>query len=406
MADVAENLSATHKVAYANGLPTLLPEQFPIQKDIKFDTAKKLGDYYEEAVRLSLPGGFTHKIADGTAGAFALNDAVGGSQKKAKVYAYQFVLRDLLSYEDAAKAKGGSTSYVEATSFFWEGLQMSMRKRNETVLLHGQKGLGTIGTYTSGDPSIVVTTSEWAPQIWAGIEGTYIDVMSGTSGTVRGTVYVTKVDIENKKIWLSGTVSGATAGDVLYFKGNYGQEAIGMHTILTNTGTLMNIDAGTFSSWKATQQAAGSAKLSFTLIKKALGKSVGKGNMFNMKLYANPGGFEDLTEDIQQLRNIDKSEVRRVEIGNDQVVYKSQGVTLEVIPHPMMKEGYAMGVIPELWHRVGAVDLQVGDPAENEKIFFNVTGVAGYEARMYTNQAIYSEWPGVNFLISGIVNTI
>lgn len=401
----AEDFSAIHKVAYGSGVPELVPDIAIVQKDIKFNESVLLGDYFEQAVRLSLPGGFTRAAGDGTAGAFTLNGATAGAQKKAKVYGYQTLLQDQIAYEDLAKAaKGGAQSYKKATAMFWEGMQLSMRKMIEIMCLYGNAGIGTIGTYTSGDPSITISTATWAPQIWAGLEGAYIDVQSGSSSTVRGSVYIVSVDIDNKKITLSGTVTGATANDVVYFKGGYGAEMYGLFSILSNSGSLFNISASTYANWKAAAHTVSGA-FSFQALKKGLGKGMAKGLMYPINVYCSIGAFDDLVGDIHQLRQVDKSEVRKIELGQDEVVYKYAGVAATVKPHAMVKEGHAFGVVPQFAKRVGSVDVAFGMPNDpDERIWFDLETKAGKEGRMYTHQAIFSEMPAVNVYWSSITN--
>jgi hypothetical protein len=165
MADVAENLNALHKTVFNDGVPDLVPQIAKVQKEFEFNSESKLGDYYEMPVRLALPAGFTHEVSDGSAGVYTLNDAKAGTTSKAKVYAYQTVLRDQLSYEDAAKCSGGQASYKKGAGFFFEGMNKAARKRIETNLLYGQMGIGELSAYTSGTPSITIKLAEWAPQI-------------------------------------------------------------------------------------------------------------------------------------------------------------------------------------------------------------------------------------------------
>lgn len=401
----AEDFSALHKVAYGEGVPELVPDIAVIQKDIKFHEAALLGDYFEQAVRLALPGGFTRAKGDGTAGAFALNGATGGTQKKAKVYGYQMTLQDQIPYEDLSKAaNAGSQAYKKATALFWEGMQMSMRKMLEINLLYGNVGIGKVGTYTSGDPSITIATADWAPQIWAGLEGASIDVMSGTSSTVRGNVTIVSVDIENKKITLSGTVTGCSANDIVYFKGGYGKEMSGLYEILSNSGSLFNISAATYTNWKAASHTVSGA-FSFQALKKGLGKGIAKGLMAPINVYCSIGAFDDLIGDIQQLRNVDKSEVRKIELGQDEVVYKYANVAASIKPHAMVKEGHALGVTPQYTKRVGSADFAFGMPGRSDgKIWFDLEGYAACEGRAYTHQGIFSEMPASCIYWSSITN--
>jgi len=402
----AEDFSALHKVVYGSGVPELVPDIAVIQKDIKFNSAALLGDYYEQAVRLALPGGFTRAKGDGTAGAFSLNGATAGTQKKAKVYGYQMVLQDQIPYEDLSKAaKGGAQAYKAATGLFWEGMQLSMRKMLEIMCLYGNAGIGVVQTYTSGDPSIVISIGDWAPQIWAGLEGASLNIMNGTTSTVRDSaVTIVSVDIDNRKVTLSGTVSGCTANDTVYFKGGYGKEMDGLFNILSNSGSLFNISAATYTNWASAAHTVSGA-FSFQALKKGLGKGMAKGLMYPINVYTSIGAFDDLVGDLHQLRNVDKSEVRKIELGQDEVAYKYAGVTATIKPHSMLKNKHALGVVPQFAKRVGSADFSFGMPGRgDEKVWFDLESTAAMEGRAYTHQAIFSEMPAVNVYWSSITN--
>lgn len=405
----AEDFSAIHKVAYGDGVPELVPDIALIQKDIKFNTGQLLGDYFEQAVRLSLPGGFTRLAGDGSAGVANLAGASGGTQKKAKAYGFQMILQDQISYEDLSKAaKGGAQAYKASTAMFWGGMQLSMRKMLEIMCLYGNVGIGKVSAYSasnasySNQPTITIQESEWAPQIWAGFEGITLSVMNGSSGTERGEANIVSVDIENRVIVLSATVSGATNNDVVYFKDGYGTEMFGIHAILNNAGTMFNINAGTYTNWKSAQHAVGGA-FSFQALKKGLSKGAGKGLMGNITVYCSDGAFDDLSGDIHQLRSVDKSEVRRIELGSDEVVYKRGGVTATIKTHSMVKNGNAYGVPTEYAKRIGAADFAFGIPGE-DRIWFDLEGKTGKEGRAYTHQALFIEQPGICVNWTGITN--
>jgi hypothetical protein len=400
----AEDFSAIHKVAYGEGVPELVPDLAHVQRDIKFSTAELMGDYFEQAVRLALPGGFTRLAGDGSAGVTTLAGAVAGTQKKAKVYGYQLILQDQISYEDLAKAaKAGPQAYKKATALFWEGMQLSMRKMLEIMCLYGNSGIGKISGYTGGDPSITIAESDWAPQIWAGFEGATLSIMNGTTSTERGEANIVSVDIDNRKITLSGTVSGATANDIVYFKDGYGAEMYGLYSILSNTGQLFNISASTYANWKSAAQTV-SGPFSFQMLKKGLSKGSAKGLMGDITVYCSDGAFDDLTGDIHQLRQVDKSEVRRIELGNEEVLYTRGGVKALVKPHSMVKNGHALGVTTKNAKRIGAADFQFGIPGSDERIWFDLETKNGKEGRAYTHQAIFVEQPGVCVYWSSITN--
>lgn len=405
MADVVENLNNLHKEVFANGVPDLIPDGCKLQKVVGFDKKAEMGLKYVEAVRLAYPAGFTHALGDGTAGAFSLKEATSGAIGRAEVTAAQILLKDQMDYETAAKASGGGKkAFVEGTKFFYEGMQKATRKRLEAQLFHGSRGIGTVQTYTGGDPSIVITLAEFAPGIWSGLEGTKIDIMDGSTSTVRGTVSIVSVDIENRKITLSDTVLGTTSADVVYFEGGYGKEMAGVHKILANTTSLFNIDASTYSLWKSTSHAVGSTQLSYAAIKKGIAKAVGKGLDEDLMLFMNVKSWDDVASDLAALRRTEKSEIKKLQIGAEEIEFFGQNGKVTLVPSIYVKEGYAYGLCTPYWKRLGAADVTFGRPGFGGEMFFDIPGKAGIEARAYSHQCIFGEAPAKNILFTGIVN--
>jgi hypothetical protein len=405
MADVVEDLNAMHKRVYSKRrMPNLIPDIAKVQKLINFSEREKLGDKFVVGVRLAYPNGFTHAKGDGTAGAFNLNDAKAGTYKRAEMDPFQILLRDQMSYEDAGKAVKGERSFVNGVEAFYEGIQLSGRKRIETLCLYGGMGIGTVGSYTSGDPSITISLAEWAPQIWAGIEGAEIDIHNQATSTVRGTVTIAGVDIENRKITLSTTVAGTTANDIVRVKGGYGNEMPGIHYIQNNTGSLFGIDAAVYSLWKGTTHAVGGA-FSFQALKKGISKAVGKGLYGKLDLLLNPKAWDDLQTSIEALRVTSEKDVRKVTIGTEEIEYRSQNGITVIHSHPMVKEGYGHAIVKGNWMRVGSVDFELGAPGFGGTPWFHLQSKAGVEARAYTNQGIICEKPAQNILFTGIVNS-
>jgi hypothetical protein len=406
VADVVENLNALHKEVFADGVPDLVPNGAKLQQKVLFDKKAEMGLKYVQPVRLAYPGGFTHALGDGTEGAFSLNDAKSGTVKRAEVTAAQILLKDQMDYETAAKAsRGDKKSFKEGTKFFYEGMQKALRKRIETQLWHGAQGLGVIETYTSGDPSIVISAATWASGIWAGLEGTEIDVQQVNTSTVRGSVTISSVDVENRKLTLSGTVTGCAAGDYVYFKGCYGKEMTGAMGILANATSLFGISAATYSLWKSPSYAVGSAAFSFGAIKKGISKAVAKGLDEDIVLFVNPGAWDDLLSDVAALRRTDKSEIKKLQIGAESIEFYSQNGKVEIVPTIFMKQGNAAALCVDYWKRLGASDVTFGTPGFGGEMFHHLETKAGIEARAYSHQAIFSEAPAKNILWTGIVNS-
>lgn len=408
MANVAENLNALHKEVFNEGkVPNLIPDGCKLQKEIGFEKKDELGLKYVEAVRLAYPAGFTQALGDGTAGAYTLKDATSGTVKRAEVTAAQILLRDQLDYETCAKAsEKGRKSFEAVSPFFYEGMTKAMRKRIEAQLFYGSMGIGVVQTYTGGDPSIVISIGEFAPGLWSGLEGTKIDIMDGSTSSVRGTVTISKVDTENRKLTLSATVTNTAQGDVVYFEGGYATEMSGVHKILANNTSLFGIDAATYSLWKSTSHSVGSAQLSYNAVKKGIAKAVGKGLDEDIMLFVSPGAWDDIGTDLASLRRTDRQEIKKLQIGAEMIEFYGQNGKVTLIPSIYVKNAYAYGICKPYWKRLGAADVTFGVPGMGHEMFAQIPDKAGVEARAFTHQAIFSDAPAKNILFTGIVNSV
>lgn len=422
MADVAENLNALAKEVFGeDGVPDLIPNMTKLQQVIKFSRKEVLGKKFAQTVRLSYPTGFTHAKGDGTAGTFSFQDVVGGSQARAEMNGYQTMLRDHLSIEDAVTCTGSKQAFKEGTKYFFEGLQSSMRKRIESMLFYGGVGMGVADSSSNVSTTatnVLMTAASYAAGIWAGMEGVKVQFYSGSTLISSGADSVFSLVSNNpltRVLKFSGTATGITAldtalasGDLdIYFVGAKGNEMQGLHSILSNTGSQFGIDGAVYSLWLATQYApAVAGSLTFQKVKKAIALGVGKGLDDDCELFLNPSTWDDVSSDIAELRRTDKGETSKVELGTEEIVFRSQNGRTILRPTPFVKGGFGYGLCKpsDTWKRVGAQDVTFKLPGVNHDLFIPLQSAAGSESRVYTHQAIICLAPGKQFMVSNIVN--
>src|ERR1019366_6142344 len=154
----------------------------------------------------------------------------------------QLVLRSILSYTAAARSVGGGAkAFEDATKFLVGNMLRSVARKLEIELFYGQVGIATVASAAAN--VYTITTSEWAPGVWAGAENMPIDVYNGA--TFIGTTSVSSVDMTAQTVTVVAD-PGAAPGYTLYVGGSFGNEFAGVHKILTNTGTLFNISAAQY----------------------------------------------------------------------------------------------------------------------------------------------------------------
>lgn len=408
--NVVGNLNGFFKEQYADKLKDLIPEGLKIINSIAFAAKEKQGgNLFHQPVILGMEHGVTFASSDEDA--FNLLPAVAGQIKDAQVRGNPMVMRSILGYAAASRAmKGGSQSFMEATKYLVSNMLRSMSKKLEIQMLYGQKGYAAVGSsVVVGSPSdISIATAEWAPGIWAGAEGMPIDIYSSDLVTLRGSFVVASVDMDNKKVvtTTSAFAAGVVAGDVIFHKGAKDHEFAGIHKILENTSTIFNINAGTYNLFKGNTFNVGGS-LSFTKLTKAAARPVEKGLDSKLTVFVNPRGWADVLNDQAAARRYDSSySPVKTENGAKSILFHSQNGDLEIVPSIYVKEGYAYGLALDEWSRVGSSDITFKRPGQGEDFFRDLENSAGYEMRLYTDQAVFCAAPGKNVLLTGIVNTI
>lgn len=279
----------------------------------------------------------------------------------------------------------------------------SMSKKLEIEMLYGQMGYAKVDGALTAATVIPIKAQEWAPGIWAGAEGMPIEIRLGS--TLKASVKVTKVDMAARTITVDGPVT-CDDGDDIYHRGAYGNEFPGVHKILTNTGTLFNIDASAYNLFKGNEYDADGAPLSFTKLGQASTRAVEKGQEGKLLALVNPRAWQDMLSDQAALRDYDGSYTSaKMENGARSLLYHSQGGEIEIESSLYVKEGHAFLLSLEDWMRVGSSDISFKRPGQGEEFFRDLENSAGYELRLYTDQALFCQAPGRNTVIVNIVNS-
>ncbi len=401
------------KTVYAEKLAEPVPDFALLQKKISFVGAdKETGNYFAMPVALSHEAGFTY---NGTAGSIAtLNDAIASVMKEAQVYGSEVVLRSQIAYALLSRAsKSGPKAFKKASAWLVDAMGNAARKRLEISMLYGQSGVATVSSVASD--VITVTDATWAGGIWCGSEGSKLQAFTDatTSATQHGLtagMTIVSVDSDAKTITLTAsdttTNGNVIAGDILYFKGTRTASAFnemaGLHKIITNTGTLFNIAANTYSMWKGTTVSS-VGEISHAAIQDALSRMVNKGLMEKVVALCSPKAFGVLNSDQAALRVFDASYSKaKAENGSEGLVFHSTNGQCEILSHPMVKDGDLFLVPLDSAMRLGSTDLTFGVPGMDENLFTLVSGSTAVELQCYMDQAIFLEKPAHAAYLSGL----
>lgn len=399
------NLNGFFKETYANKLEQLIPDGVKLLNKIPFlPKDKQPGNLYHQPVILGLEHGVT--FANSTDDAFNLQPAIAGQTKDAEVRGNPLVLRSVLGYTAASRAaQGTAKAFEDGTKYLVSNMLRSVTKKLEIELLYGQKGYATVASTTGA--LIVITTSEWAPGIWAGAEGMPIEIRNAAGSVSRGVSTVASVDFLAQTITTTSVIPGVVATDVIWHKGAYGNEFPGIHMILTmTTGILFNINVAEYNLFRGNQYDAGGGALSFTKITQATERAMEKGLDGKAVCYCNPRGWTNMMSDQAALRKYDGSyKVAVAENGSEKLVFNTLTGAIEIEASIYIKQGYAFVLAMDEWCRVGSSDVTFKRPSQGDEFFRDLSDAAGYELRLWSDQALFTSAPGRNTVIFDIVNS-
>lgn len=414
-----DELNGLAKEVYGESGPVnIIPEAGMLMRKFKLKDAEKQGDSFIQNVVVAHSHGFTYNSTSNTA--FDLNDSIAMTTKEASVSAAEIVLRDAISYRAAARTAGGNKkAFRSAVDLVVDNMLESHTKRLEASLLYGGYGIGVASSSTNSSATVtVVTLSEasFAEGIWMGAENAKIEFRVGSNLVSSGSdavFTITKVDLDNRKLTVSGTATGISALDSdisgaaqdIFWYGAYGQEAYGLEYIMRNTGSLFGIDAATYGLWKSNIYSAGSAQLTMAKVLKGASRANARGLNGKAILAVNPLTWANLASDLSALRKYDNSySKKKLENGTEAICFYAANGEIEIVGYNMIKRGLAMLIPEKKVKRLGSTEITFNTPGMGGKMFDQLTGKAGFELRNYSDQCIFCETPAQMVLFTDIVN--
>lgn len=409
VANTPETMIGDFKNLYKDsGLVNAIPSWMIIQQRFPFEEAEAgLGQFYVFGVVLQKEQGFTYAPSSGAnSGVQTMNAAVAGYIGQAQVEGFAIYLRSRLSYDAAAKAsRAGKKAFAQAYGAVLKNMKESHQYRLELSLLYGRDGIGIVDSIDTG--VITITDASWATGIWAsGMKGAILEAFTGTGASVsqhNGDLTISAISVADKTVTVTGSSGSVAPNDVLYFKGartttGY-NECIGLYRILSYSGTIFNIDNAAYELWRA-QAYAVNGNMSLTAVMNAasLGMSFG---LEKAILLLAPEKFAQLASDEAALRRYvqDTPNAKR---GVKGIVFQLGSVDVEILPHPLLKQGEPMMVAEESIHRVGATDVTFSLPGQGEPMQVHVTDATAIELRSMSDQGIYSDTPAQCVLMTGV----
>jgi len=411
----------------------LTPDGFPILEMLPFSEGAKVGDAYKEAVVLTAETGWTLGGSGGDL--INIQAARAGTVKQTNVVPYTSVLASLLPWQVISRSAGGGEKAFKAATKQLVGNNIKSHfGLAETMAMYGQadallgyvsyatatyrgvsftNGTGTLGgvAFTNGinaaSKAILLAPGSFASGIWVGKEGCLVNQVN-SSAAIVATGSLVSVDSENGILYVDFTpvAASSTTSHRLCFDGMESQkEMIGINKILSNTGTLFDISAATYSLWKGTQVNLNNTLLTFAKMQSAAAQALNRAGFEGEICWkVNPRSFATLVNAEAARRMYDSSYgPAKFENGAEEIEFYYAGGKMTVKGSRYVKEGEAYGLVKETWVRSGSAQIGFKIPGmEGRELINQVENSTAYSYRSYADQYIFCRKPAQNILVTGI----
>ena len=430
---VGTSLNGNFKNVYGKKIWDLVPETDILYRNdrIKFvDKKGREGLQFNQPVLLSLPSSATWGLNGPT-----LNTPIAMQMGNAVVTGSAITMRDVLSYDSAARAAGSDAAFEGTVGLVLRTLFKAHGKFAEIDLLYGNGAItygnnvalasSTASTQAGGAGTNVTSTityASWSPAIFSGFENALLDAYENGSGKLNTTqgLQIVSVGVVPATSTVGGTlVLTGAAADLnalyaasgtnvdFYWSTAYGNNMVGISGILQNTGTLFGISAASYSLWQSNTFDCVNTQLTFSKLQQAVALGVSRGlDVATMALVA-PVTFADLVNEQAGARRYDSSyKPAKNENGSEALTYWGPSGKIEVVPHMYVHQGESYIIPPEELIKVGPLDhISPTLPGIDGDIFFQSPTQASYEVRLFSDFGLLNNAPAKSTFVKNITNS-
>lgn len=418
------------------GANDLRPQTSVLDKLFPFTPTQRVGDAYIEGLSLNDECGYT--LAGSAQDAFTINPAVAGSFKQLSIQPSQTVMSTVLSWGFMARsASGGDASFFEGTKYVMKNNLESHNKLVNVLKLYGQSAerLGTVsyatatyrgvsfttgtGTLTRKDGSTIAFTNgvnaaekaillspgQFAAGIFVGRKGAAIRQLDASDAVVAqgtivgwdsvlGIVYVDFTPV---------AATGAGSHKIAFAGSEDLKEMVGIHRILTNTGSLFGVSAAVEPLWSGTVMDVGGAALSLKAIQEGIADAVNAGGLEQpLDILVNPRTFARMSTDDAALRRYSSGESGKAQRGFEAIEYYSANGLNKIHSSSYVKEGDAFGLVRDHWKCGGSQLPSFRVQGIDEDVIQPLGDQAGFSVRSYGDQYLLCRQPAKQLYWSGI----
>lgn len=412
----------------------VVPEDLPIANLLEFSEAEKVGDNFVETAVLSNETGITISSSNES---FNINPPRAGSVKQTSVASRYSVLASSIPWSFASRAAAkGKTAFVSSTKHLVESNLRSHEKFHEIWRLYGQSpdllgrvsyfsgtyrnaaftsgsgtltdGAGNTYTFTNGvdttNKYILMKPGQFAAGIFVGMEGCKIDQVDSTGAVVAtGNLVKTFASLGFIEVDFTPVAASSATSHRICMEGMAdANEYVGMHYIISRSGTLFGINNQVYSLWAGNTINLNQTKLTLQKFNTIVADGVNAGGIDgDLYCFLNPRSWVSIVNPEMGLKQYSSGE-KKIKQGFRSIEMDSLNGMTTFVAHRYVKEGDSFICHLPSWVRSGSSPVSFNVPGFPEKIIFPMENNAGYAYRSVADEYIYCRRPSWQIYVSGI----
>jgi hypothetical protein len=348
-------------------------------------------------------------------------------------------MRDVLSYDAAARAASSEAAFEGTVGLVIRTLFKAHAKFAEMDLLYGSGAVASAGTAltpsmfqsalstqaggSGASVTITVTYASWAPAMLSGFQNAYLDCYNaGSQVNTNAPLKIVSINPTPASSSVGGTIvlTSTSAADLnavyaltgttldYYWYTAYGNNMAGLKAILTNTGTMFGIAGGTYDLWVSNTFDCASTQMTFSKLQQATALATSRGLDESVLALFNPVTFAYLVNEQAGARRYDSSyKPAKNENGSEALTFWGPSGKIEVIPHIYCHQGEGFIIPPAELIKVGPLDhITPTLPGIDGDIFFQSPTQASYEVRLFSDFGLLNNMPAKSTWIKSITNSV
>lgn len=402
MADIHNVITTSEgwsKIVYG-GVRDLQVEHGKILDMIEFNARNRVGSKFSETVWITEESGVTY--SGGTGVVYDLEDAVAAESEEAQGDGQEITVRSTVSFKRLSTAvSSGEAAHGRFLTKMLSNMKKTHTKRAADVIINGGSSRGTIAVGGAAGTGVTqnLTLSLASCKGCFINSRSYIDIYDSTGVTKRNASGTFKINsftpgasthTLNVTAQFDTELNAVTDNDIIYFKGQKGNESTGLRSICgQTTGTYLTINAATVPEWQGNNLTVGS-NMSLTKVRQGATLAMDRGASGEFVFLSSSKVFNHFADDIEALRQVHTPGNEMEYMGGVRRIkyYLEDDMIITFVTSTLMPDTQAVMFPTDAFERIGSTDMTmnlVGGP--DDELMYNVM-----ESKNGVEFRTYSDW--------------